>query len=58
MAEGASKTEFVVGVDIGGTKIYSGVFGSSMECIGTARVSTKAQRGPDAVMQVSGNHSS
>ena len=51
MAEGASKTEFVVGVDIGGTKIYSGVFGSSMECIGTARVSTKAQRGPDAVIE-------
>ena len=48
MAEGGA--EYVVGVDVGGTKIYSGVFDSSMERMGTARVSTKAQRGPDAVL--------
>ena len=51
MAENGSKVEYVVGVDIGGTKIYCGVFNSSMECVGTARVSTKAQRGPDAVIE-------
>src|SRR5438874_4987780 len=51
MPEAGNKAEFVVGVDIGGTKIYSGVFDPSMECIGTARVSTKAQRGPDAVIE-------
>ena len=51
MAETSSKSEYVVGVDIGGTKIYSGVFNSSLECIGTARVSTKADRGPDAVIE-------
>src|ERR1051326_1297766 len=51
MAEGGSKAEYVVGVDIGGTKIYSGVFDSSLQCIGTARVSTKAQRGPEAVIE-------
>ena len=45
------KAEYVVGVDVGGTKIYSGVFNNSMECVGTARVSTKAQRGPDAVIE-------
>jgi glucokinase len=50
MAEGADKAEYVIGVDVGGTKIYSGVFDSSMERIGTARVSTKAQRGSDAVI--------
>src|ERR1051326_6783154 len=51
MAEGGSKAEYVVGVDIGGTKIYSGVFDSSLQCLGTARVSTKAQRGPEAVIE-------
>jgi glucokinase len=45
------KAEYVVGVDVGGTKIYSGVFDASMECVGKARVSTKAQRGPDAVIE-------
>lgn len=40
-----------VGVDFGATKIYAGVFDASMECIGTARISTKAQRGPEAVIQ-------
>src|SRR5438876_3145613 len=51
MAEPAAKADYVVGVDIGGTKIYSGVFNSSLECIGTARVSTKAQRGADSVIE-------
>jgi glucokinase len=49
MAEG--KAEYVVGVDLGGTKIYAGVFDLSLECIGTSRVSTKSQRGPDAVIE-------
>ncbi|MBN2507999.1 MAG: ROK family protein [Verrucomicrobia bacterium] len=40
-----------VGVDFGATKIYAGVFNASMKCIGTARFSTKAQRGPDAVIR-------
>lgn len=48
MPEGTA--EYIIGVDVGGTKIYSGVFDTSMERIGTARVSTKAQRGPDAVI--------
>ncbi len=47
----AESPTYYVGVDVGGTKIYAGVFDSSMECIGTARISTKAQRGPDAVIQ-------
>jgi len=49
MAE--SKGEYVLGVDLGGTKIYSGVFDLSLECIGTSRLSTKPQRGPDAVIE-------
>ena len=45
------KSEYVVGVDLGGTKILAGVFDHSLECIGTAKVSTKAQRGVDAVIE-------
>src|SRR6266581_3584379 len=48
MAE--TKSEYVMGVDLGGTKIYAGVFDSSLECVGTSRVSTKSQRGPEAVI--------
>ncbi len=51
MGEAVSKGEYVVGVDIGGTKIYAGVFDGSFECVGTARVSTKAERGPDSVIE-------
>src|SRR5689334_11067696 len=49
MAE--SKPEYIVGVDLGGTKVLSGVFKQSLECIGTAKVSTKAQRGVDKVIE-------
>lgn len=51
MAEANSKADYLVGVDLGGTKILSGVFHSSLECAGTAKVSTKPQRGPDAVIE-------
>jgi glucokinase len=51
MAEGSGKTDYVVGVDLGGTKILSGVFDHSMECIGTAKLSTKSQRGVDKVVE-------
>src|SRR3954466_1910569 len=49
MAE--TKADCIIGVDLGGTKIYAGVFDSSLECIGTARVSTKSQRGPELVIE-------
>src|SRR5947199_8056232 len=51
MAESSTKTDYVVGVDLGGTKILSGVFSNSLECIGTTKLSTKAQRGLDAVVE-------
>ena len=50
MPEPNSKAEYVVGVDLGGTKILAGVFHSSLECAGMAKLSTKPQRGPDAVI--------
>jgi glucokinase len=38
-------------VDFGGTKILTGVFTLSLECVGMAKVSTKSQRGVDAVIE-------
>jgi glucokinase len=51
MAEANSKAEYFVGVDLGGTKILSGVFKNSLECICSAKASTKAQRGVEAVIE-------
>jgi glucokinase len=51
MAEASTKAEYVVGVDLGGTKILSGVFDHSLECIGTAKLSTKSTRGVDRVVE-------
>src|SRR5215207_1990532 len=45
MPETNTKAEYLVGVDLGGTKILAGIFDASLECIGTAKVSTKASRG-------------
>ena len=51
MAESGGKQEYNVGVDLGGTKILAGVFSHNLRCLGRAKVSTKAQRGPDAVIE-------
>jgi len=51
MAEASNRAEHVVGLDLGGTKILSGVFNHSLECIGTAKLSTKSQRGTTKVME-------
>src|SRR5579862_6689704 len=46
----SSKSDYIVGLDLGGTKILAGVFANSLECIGVAKLSTKATRGVDAVV--------
>jgi glucokinase len=51
MAESNVKGEYLVGVDLGGTKILAGVFKPSLECIATSKLSTKSQRGPDRVIE-------
>ncbi len=51
MPEANPKNGFVIGVDLGGTKIFAGVFNPALECVATTKVSTKAQRGPDAVIE-------
>jgi glucokinase len=45
-----NKQEFLIGVDFGGTKILTGVFTPTLECLGVAKVSTKSQRGTEAVI--------
>jgi glucokinase len=47
----APKQEYLVGVDLGGTKILAGVFNQQIKCLGKAKTSTKASRGPDAVVE-------
>ncbi len=51
MPDATDKREVMIGVDLGGTKILAGVFDPLTECIGRARVSTKAQRGADEVIE-------
>ncbi len=51
MAEANTKTEYVVGVDLGGTKILAGVFTTSLKCVGRSKMSTKAERGPESVIE-------
>jgi glucokinase len=50
MGEANEKAEYLVGVDFGGTKIYAGVFKPGLNCLGTARISTKPQRGTQEVI--------
>ena len=51
MPEAPTKNEVIVGVDLGGTKILSGVFTPALKCLGKVKLSTKAQRGPEAVLE-------
>ncbi len=51
MAEASSKQEYIVGVDLGGTKILAGVFTPQLKCLGKVKTSTKAMRGPDVVIE-------
>lgn len=51
MPEPSNKAEYVVGVDLGGTKILAGVFDSQFTLRGRSKMSTKADRGPEEVME-------
>lgn len=51
MADTNDKKDLLIGVDLGGTKILAGVFDDKLNCLGRAKVSTKAQRGADAVIE-------
>lgn len=51
MADSPSKQDLLVGVDLGGTKILAGVFTPQLKLLQTAKLSTKAGRGFDAVIE-------
>jgi glucokinase len=51
MAINGEKKPYVVGVDLGGTKILAGVFDQHLSCVGRTRISTKANRGATAVIE-------
>ncbi len=51
MTAAASHTDYVAGVDFGGTKILVGVFDRSLAPLGSCKKKTKAHRGPAAVME-------
>jgi len=51
MPEGSSKAEYLVGVDLGGTKILAGVFNTQLKCLGKVKTSTKPLRGPESVVE-------
>ena len=51
MADSNQKSEYIVGVDFGGTKVLTGIFTPGLKCIGKTKISTKAQRGTDAVIE-------
>ena len=50
MPEANGNSDFVVGVDLGGTKIQAGVYDARLSLIGSAKISTKAERGVGAVL--------
>ncbi len=51
MAEATTKAEYYVGVDLGGTKILTGVFDEKLTCLGRSKMSTKSERGADGVIE-------
>lgn len=50
MPEPSKSAELYVGVDLGGTKILAGVFTAQLKLLQTAKLSTKSDRGFDAVL--------
>ncbi len=50
MPEATTKAEYYVGVDLGGTKILTGVFDEKLACLGRTKMSTKSERGADGVI--------
>lgn len=45
------KAPYLVGVDLGGTKILAGVFDTNFNCLARMKISTKPERGPEGVLE-------
>lgn len=50
MAEPDKSGKYLIGIDFGGTKILSGIFTPSLELVGTEKISTKANRSVNEVI--------
>ena len=46
-----AKQDYLIGVDLGGTKILAGVFDARLKCVGRTKLTTKAERGADGVIE-------
>jgi glucokinase len=46
-----TKQDVIVGVDLGGTKILAGIFTPQLKLLQTVKLSTKASRGFDSVVE-------
>lgn len=46
-----AKSEYIVGVDLGGTKIMAGVYDTHLKCLARNKISTKPERGPEAIVK-------
>jgi len=51
MADNNGKPPYLVGVDMGGTKILAGVFDTSYNCLARMKISTKPERGAEGVIE-------
>lgn len=51
MPDTNTRQDYIVGVDLGGTKILAGVFNNQLKCLGKSKTSTKATRGAPAVIE-------
>lgn len=51
MADAPPKSPLYVGVDLGGTKILAGVFTAQLRLVAKLKLSTKGERGPEAVLE-------
>src|SRR5688572_17457891 len=51
MADNNGKPPYLVGVDMGGTKILAGVFDTSYNCLARMKISTKPERGSEGVIE-------
>lgn len=50
MSDSVKKPGYLAGVDLGGTKIMTGIFDEALNPVGLAKITTKAHRSPDAVI--------
>lgn len=50
MPQDSASSDYVVGVDLGGTKIQAGVYDARFTLLGSAKISTKSERGVATVL--------